>query len=213
MCSGVRSILGSLCRSADVQLWIDEEHAPRQRKVVKAFEQKLGGLDSNGEVAVVDRGQRKVTDPGKVGVVIAHNRDMDSAGDISTDRRAATLLRSSGHSPGAGTRLDRTPHRSPVGRPTGKSPCRMLMALFLLALFLLVLSSEPRGENGHHSRKLVLRRRAFDDGEYGLLIIQAAHSGMLPCFFGGSVCRLVRSNLSALVISTRVSCGLITAST
>jgi Oxidoreductase family, C-terminal alpha/beta domain len=69
MCSGVRSILGSLCRSADVQLWIDEEHAPRQRKVVKAFEQKLGGLDSNGEVAVVDRGQRKVTDPGKVGVV------------------------------------------------------------------------------------------------------------------------------------------------
>ena len=41
MCSGVRSILGSLCRSADVQLWIDEEHAPRQRKVVKAFEQNL----------------------------------------------------------------------------------------------------------------------------------------------------------------------------
>jgi hypothetical protein len=89
----------------------------------------------------------------------------------------------------------------------------MLMALFLLALFLLVLSSEPRGENGHHSRKLVLRRRAFDDGEYGLLIIRAAHSGMLPCFFGGKVWRFVRSSRSTRVISTRVLCGLITAST
>jgi hypothetical protein len=89
----------------------------------------------------------------------------------------------------------------------------MLMAVFPLALFSEVLSSEPRGENGHHSSQLVLRRRAFDHGEYGLLIIRAAHSGMLPCFFGGSVCRLVPSNLSTLVISIRVSCGLITAST
>jgi hypothetical protein len=57
-----------------MQLWIDEEHAPRQRKVVKAFEQKLGGLDSNGEVCRCRSWSAKVTDPGKVGGVIAHNR-------------------------------------------------------------------------------------------------------------------------------------------
>ena len=40
-----------------------------------------------------------------------------------------------------------------------------------------------------------------------------SHSGMFPCFLGGRVCRLVRSSRSTRVISTRVSCGLITAST
>ena len=43
----------------------------------------------------------------------------------------------------------------------------------------------------------------------GLLV----HSGMFPCFLGGSVARLVRSSRSTRVISTRVSCGVITAST
>ncbi len=40
-----------------------------------------------------------------------------------------------------------------------------------------------------------------------------AHSGMFPCFFGGSVSRFVFSSRSARTISTRVSCGMITAST
>ena len=40
-----------------------------------------------------------------------------------------------------------------------------------------------------------------------------SHSGMFPCFLGGSVSRLVRSSRSTRVISTRVSCGMITAST
>ncbi len=40
-----------------------------------------------------------------------------------------------------------------------------------------------------------------------------AYSGMFPCFFGGSVCRFVRSARSALIIAGRVSAGLITAST
>ena len=39
------------------------------------------------------------------------------------------------------------------------------------------------------------------------------HSGMFPCFLGGSVSRLERSRRSALTTSARVSCGVITAST
>ena len=41
----------------------------------------------------------------------------------------------------------------------------------------------------------------------------AGHSGMFPCFFGGSVSRLLRSSRSTRVISARVSCGAMTAST
>ena len=39
------------------------------------------------------------------------------------------------------------------------------------------------------------------------------YSGMLPCFFGGSVSRLVRSARSARTICTRVSDGAMTEST
>jgi hypothetical protein len=39
------------------------------------------------------------------------------------------------------------------------------------------------------------------------------HSGMFPCFFGGSVCRLLASTRSALVTCTRVCDGGMTAST
>ena len=38
------------------------------------------------------------------------------------------------------------------------------------------------------------------------------HSGMFPCFFGGSDSRLVRSSRSARITSRRVSDGLMTAS-
>ncbi len=38
------------------------------------------------------------------------------------------------------------------------------------------------------------------------------HSGMFPCFFGGSVSRLEASRRSARTTSMRVSCGVMTAS-
>jgi hypothetical protein len=126
-----------------------------------------------------------------------------TSGDAITDCLAATLVRPSGHPPGTGARLDRATHRSPVRGPACVSWRRLLLAW----------SSEPGGENSPHCLELVLRRRAFDNDELQLLIIGAAHSGMLPCFFGGKVWRLVRSSRSTRVISPRVSCGEITAST
>jgi len=42
--------------------------------------------------------------------------------------------------------------------------------------------------------------------------LRRVYSGMLPCFFGGRVSRLLRSRRSDLTISDRVSCGAITAS-
>ncbi len=44
-------------------------------------------------------------------------------------------------------------------------------------------------------------------------LLRLGHSGMFPCFLGGSVSRLVRSSRSTRVTSARVSCGVITAST
>ncbi len=67
-----------------------------------------------------------------------------------------------------------------------------------------------RGENGdergHEGGHLFGGRVALDDAQFG-------HSGMFPCFLGGSVARLSRSARSALTIWTLVSDGLITAST
>src|SRR5512135_1001032 len=53
-----------------------------------------------------------------------------------------------------------------------------------------------------------LRRRVRRSAAHGV-----AHSGMFPCFFGGSDSRLVRSNRSALTTSRRVTDGEMTAST
>ncbi len=49
--------------------------------------------------------------------------------------------------------------------------------------------------------------------EQGSAVLVLAHSGMFPCFFGGRLSRLVRSSRRARMISVRVSCGWITAST
>ena len=46
-----------------------------------------------------------------------------------------------------------------------------------------------------------------------MLVLARGHSGMLPCFLGGRVARLVRSARSARTTCTRVSDGRITAST
>jgi hypothetical protein len=56
-----------------VELSVDEVGPLWQPRVVETFQQKLGGLHSDGEVAVVDRGEGEVTDPGKVGVVVPND--------------------------------------------------------------------------------------------------------------------------------------------
>ncbi len=66
-----------------MELWIEEVHPLRQPGVVEALEQKLGRLHSDREVAVVDRCKRKVTYPGEVGVVVAH--DGKVGGDIEVE--------------------------------------------------------------------------------------------------------------------------------
>ena len=70
-----------------------------------------------------------------------------------------------------------------------------------------------RGHRLQHGRQrgdLLVARVALDDEERRTSFL--AHSGMFPCFFGGSVPRLERSSRSARITSVRVSCGWITAS-
>ena len=82
----------------------------------------------------------------------------------------------------------------------------------------------PRTD-GHRTAALpALRQRGDDDGQRGELLGGGftaddseegvvAHSGMFPCFLGGSVSRLLASTRSALVTCTRVCEGGMTAST
>jgi len=84
----------------------------------------------------------------------------------------------------------------------------------------------PRGDHGHEGGQLLSGRLTLDHPQHrhgrflsalvGSLIggrPVAAHSGMFPCFFGGSDSRFVRSSRSDRTTSARVSCGWITAST
>ena len=69
------------------------------------------------------------------------------------------------------------------------------------------------GDDGDQCRDLVGARGAAHDAEHRALgDLVGAHSGMFPCFLGGSAARLVRRARSALVICARVSLGRITAS-
>ena len=63
-------------------------------------------------------------------------------------------------------------------------------------------SSDGR-ESGDQCGYLDVVRIAFDDAQRRRL----AHSGIFPCFFGGSDARLVRSIRSARVIAVRVCDG------
>ncbi len=81
-------------------------------------------------------------------------------------------------------------------------------------------SSPDGGRVGHDARdeggELVLADLAahhveLRGGRGHLLVL--GHSGMFPCFLGGSAARLVRSARSARVTCARVSLGSITAST
>jgi hypothetical protein len=88
----------------------------------------------------------------------------------------------------------------------------------------------PRAEvgpaaDGHDAAALpALRQSSHDDGQRGEFLCGGltthdskqgalAHSGMFPCFLGGSVSRLLASTRSALVTCTRVCDGGMTAST
>ncbi len=112
----------------------------------------------------------------------------------------------------------RGPGATGATRPTARAPApaRLLPA--------------QRGEDRHDRRDLLGRRVRGEDLEDRRLAFGSVrsgppfaacvrgpsgptHSGMFPCFFGGSVSRLVRSSRSDRTISRRVSWGAITAST
>lgn len=66
------------------------------------------------------------------------------------------------------------------------------------------------GAENHHQRSEFLSVGVTGyDLELGSV---AAHSGMFPCFFGGKVCRLLRSARSAWITCDLVSAGIITRS-
>jgi hypothetical protein len=82
----------------------------------------------------------------------------------------------------------------------------------------------PRPHRDDAATFPTLRECRDDDGERGELLGgglapehpeegTVGHSGMFPCFLGGSVSRLLASTRSALVTCTRVCDGRITAST
>jgi hypothetical protein len=66
-----------------------------------------------------------------------------------------------------------------------------------------------RGDDGGQRCELLGGGLAAHDAEEGAL----AHSGMFPCFLGGSVSRLFASTRSALITWIRVCDGGMTAST
>lgn len=71
------------------------------------------------------------------------------------------------------------------------------------------------GDHRDECGELLLGEIALDDpkNRARLILLLVAHSGMFPCFLGGSDSRLVRSRRSALATSARVLLGRMTAST
>ena len=74
----------------------------------------------------------------------------------------------------------------------------------------------PGGEEHADDRGDLLGRRGAEDPDRGQLLGRPSslspQSGMLPCFLGGSVSRLVRSARSAFVTFIRVFEGVMTVS-
>ena len=70
----------------------------------------------------------------------------------------------------------------------------------------------PGGEHCDQRGQLGIGRPAADHPEHRSARLALAHSGMFPCFFGGSVSRLVRSIRSAWTTYRRVYDGGITES-
>jgi hypothetical protein len=69
-------------------------------------------------------------------------------------------------------------------------------------------------QDGDQRRDLLGGRVASDELQRRRVCLElvAAHNGMFPCFFGGSVSRLVRSARRAFVTFIRVFDGVITVS-
>lgn len=88
--------------------------------------------------------------------------------------------------------LDRVP---PARLGSGRSVCCPLLL-------------EHRGDNTRDGGDLLGAEARGDDAEVDVL----AHSGMFPCFLGGSAARLVRSARNAFVTTTRVAAGSMTPS-
>ena len=137
-------------------------------------------------------------------------------GPLGTDRssgvpRVRPRTASAGQgaaAPGAGTVREGTTHeparRTPLGRlPSGRRAT----------------GPAEGGEHRDERRHLLGRRVGVHHSEQRTLRsgipggAVAGHSGMFPCFLAGSTSRLERSRRSDRMISTRVSCGAMTAST
>src|SRR5699024_8354167 len=73
-------------------------------------------------------------------------------------------------------------------------------------------SRRAGGEYGGEYGDLLGGRLTPDHGQVGR-VLRRTHSGMFPCFLGGSCLRLFRSALSALATWSRVSDGMMTPST
>lgn len=119
-------------------------------------------------------------------------------------RQAQGALGTAGVAPSSGPGMDARADRTGIGRPA--RGCLLGGGLGG--------ARGPGSQHRHHSRDLLGCRVAADHPQIWLGHgVRFGHSGMFPCFLGGRVSRLVRSKRSTRVISTRVSCGLITAST
>ena len=113
-------------------------------------------------------------------------------------RSVSAAVRWSASRPG---RAGGCPRLAVVRRPLRRTPARRLAAV--------AERRDHRDQRGH----LLGRGVALDDAQEPGAAPGVAHSGMFPCFLAGSVSRFDRSSRSARTTSTRVSCGLITAST
>src|SRR5690606_17274473 len=63
------------------------------------------------------------------------------------------------------------------------------------------------GDHSHEGREFFLVGGAADDPDSGRLRGGVGHSGMFPCFLGGSSARLPLSDRNAFAIDTRVLAG------
>src|SRR5690606_11769892 len=95
--------------------------------------------------------------------------------------------------------LELAPQRTPSALPGGAGA--RLEAVHARELI------ESRLQHRGGCRELLGGRVAARDHDRGRLGALLAHSGMFPCFLGGSDARLVRSARSALMITRRVAAG------
>ncbi len=169
---------------------------------------------------------------GSYGVLFAEDLTETELQELETELQGAEpSVRQRAGAPAAGAVREGTAHLPVVGRPLRRRRRRRLVA------------RAERREHRHQGGDLLGRRVGVEDAQEGwlrpryacprvrrltraaarssrahdarscLAALCSAHRGMFPCFFAGSVSRFERSSRSARTTSTRVSCGLMTAST